>query len=57
MPDDRTFEEWRDETAASFEVMAIRNEQRALFAKNPTRYRRRAQAMRLIARVLRAQES
>jgi hypothetical protein len=56
MHDERTFLVWCSETAVAYEELAARNEDRAKIAKNREDYRRRAQMLRMFARMLRQQE-
>jgi len=54
--DERTFQQWRDETAAHFEAVANRCEARASIAKPSRPMRRRAITLRKLATLLRQEQ-
>jgi len=53
--DARTFVEWRDQTAATWEQLATYVEARAPLSDHPADHRRRARTLRKFARMLRAE--
>lgn len=52
--DEREFAAWRDETAAHFDELAAHGAARAALCGQPARLLRRAAALHILARTLRA---